>query len=106
MLLILILLCYARSGIESELLADLNLEYKMRYACYICVPFLYGGILWFKVGQTLSFKYILPVYILYMGLVVRKPDFVACEKQRRRPACAFTQTDHCLCYSFAGVNDS
>ena len=26
-----------------------------------------------------------------MGHVVRKPDVTACEKQRRRPACAFAQ---------------
>ena len=69
------LLFNARSGIESELLADLNLEYKMRYACFIFVPFLYGVILWFKEGQTLGTNYIYCVCILYIGLVMRKPDF-------------------------------
>ena len=28
-----------------------------------------------------------------MGHVVRKPDVTACEKQKRRPACAFAQFD-------------
>ena len=35
----------------------------------------------------------------HMGLDARNPDFVACEQQRRRPACASTQSDQCLYYS-------
>ena len=29
----------------------------------------------------------------YTGLYIRKPDFVACEQQRRRPACTYLQSD-------------
>ena len=36
-----------------------------------------------------------------MDLVARKSDFVACEQQRRRPACTDVQSDQCLCYSFS-----
>ena len=37
----------------------------------------------------------------YMGLDARYPDFVACEQQRRRPACASAQSDERLCYSLS-----
>ena len=37
-----------------------------------------------------------------MGLVVRKPDFVASEQQKHRQACTSTQSDHHLCYSLSG----
>ena len=35
---------------------------------------------------------------MYMGLVVRKPDFVACEEQMHSIACASAQSDQCLCH--------
>ena len=38
---------------------------------------------------------------VYMGLVVRKSDFVACKQQRSRPACADAQSDQRLCYSLS-----
>ena len=34
-----------------------------------------------------------------MGLIMRKPDFAACEEQRYRPACTPVQCDQCLCSS-------
>ena len=37
----------------------------------------------------------------HMGLNMRNRDFVACEQQRRRPACASAQTDQPLCYSLS-----
>ena len=33
---------------------------------------------------------------------VRKPVFMVCKQQRRRPACASAQTDQHLCYSQFG----
>ena len=41
-----------------------------------------------------------------MGLIARKPDFVACEQQRRRPACASAQSDQRLCFSLTEKYDS
>ena len=38
----------------------------------------------------------------HIGHDAREPDFVACEQQKRRPACAFTQSDQHLCYSVSG----
>ena len=35
----------------------------------------------------------MPRLIYNMRLVVRKPDFVLCEKQKRRPACTSMQSD-------------
>ena len=35
-----------------------------------------------------------------MGCNTRKPDFVAWEKQRHRPACTSTQSDQCLYVCF------
>ena len=37
-----------------------------------------------------------------MGLVATKPDYVACEQQKCRPACASAQTDQRLCCSLSG----
>ena len=37
-----------------------------------------------------------------VGLVVGKPDFVTCEQQRHRQACASAQSDQRLCYSRSG----
>ena len=34
--------------------------------------------------------------LLYLGLYARKWDFVVCKQQRRRPACAFAQSDQHL----------
>ena len=34
-----------------------------------------------------------------MGLDARKPVFSDCEQQRRRPACAYAQSDQRLCWS-------
>ena len=39
---------------------------------------------------------------LYVGLVKRKPDFVSCEQQRCRLACASVQSDQHLNYSHSG----
>ena len=36
-----------------------------------------------------------------VGILGRKPDFVACEKQRHRPACASARFEQHLCYSLA-----
>ena len=36
---------------------------------------------------------------MIIGLVTRKTDFVECEQQRRRPACASVQSDQCFCCS-------
>ena len=33
---------------------------------------------------------------------MRKPYFVACEQQSRRPACASAQTDQRVCYALLG----
>ena len=35
----------------------------------------------------------------------RKPDFVVCEQQRHRSACAFAQSDKHLCYSQSGKDN-
>ena len=37
-----------------------------------------------------------------MGVNMRKPDFVAWEQQRCRPACTSKQSDQCLFYSLSG----
>ena len=37
-----------------------------------------------------------------MGLLMRKPDFVACKQQRLSPASAFMQSDHGLYYTLPG----
>ena len=37
----------------------------------------------------------------HLGLDARNPDFVACEQQRRRSACASTQSDQRLCHSLS-----
>ena len=38
--------------------------------------------------------------ITNMGADTRKPDlkFIVCEQQRRRPVCAFTQSDQCFVF--------
>ena len=36
-----------------------------------------------------------------MGFDARNSDFAACEQQRRRPVCAFVQSDQYLCYSLS-----
>ena len=36
-----------------------------------------------------------------MSLDLRKPDFVVCEQQRHRSACAYVQSDQHLCYSLS-----
>ena len=57
---------------------------------------------WVKVHIDLSFKRVKHFSKeKNMGLNVRKPDVVACQQQRRRPACAFTKSDQCLCYSLS-----
>ena len=43
------------------------------------------------------------ITILYLGLGARKPVFAGvCEQQRRRPACASSQSNQRLCYSRNG----
>ena len=42
-----------------------------------------------------------PIY-LKMGHIMRKPVFVICEQQRRRSACASTQSGQRLCCSLPG----
>ena len=42
----------------------------------------------------------------HMGLNARNPDFVVCEHQRCRPACASVQSDQHLCYSLSGKLNS
>ena len=37
-------------------------------------------------------------YFVPLGLDARKPVFGCCEQLRRRPACAFAQTDERLCF--------
>ena len=44
--------------------------------------------------------YYIPVSKL--NLTARIPDFVACEKQRCRPACASAQSDQHHCFSLFG----
>ena len=39
--------------------------------------------------------------LVNMSLALRKPNFVACEKQRCWSDCAFTQSDQLLCYSLS-----
>ena len=39
---------------------------------------------------------------LKMGQIMRQPVFVICEQQRRRSACASTQSDQRLCCSLPG----
>ena len=43
---------------------------------------------------------------LNMGPDARKPDFVACEQQRCRTACAYAQSDQHLCFLLSGKNNS
>ena len=38
----------------------------------------------------------------FFGISVRKPDFVACGKERHRQACVPKQSDRCRCYSLSG----
>ena len=38
------------------------------------------------------------LYYYHMGLNARKPDYVACEQPRRRPASSFAESDQCLFY--------
>ena len=46
-------------------------------------------------------------YVLaHLGLEARKPNFAACEQQRRRPACASAQSDQRLSYSLYGKYNS
>ena len=40
----------------------------------------------------------------HMCLEERNPDFVACEQQRRRSACASAQSDQRIWYSLSGIN--
>ena len=42
-----------------------------------------------------------PIY-LKMGHIMKNPAFVICEQQRRRSACAPTQSDQRLCFSLPG----
>ena len=42
------------------------------------------------------------IYRYILGLKAIKADFVACKQQRRRPACAFVQSDQRLCYLLIG----
>ena len=44
----------------------------------------------------------LDTFNYYLGLNGRKPDFVVCEHQRRRLACAYAQSGQRLCYSLPG----
>ena len=37
-----------------------------------------------------------------MDIVARKPNIAACEQQRRRPDCAYAQSDQRLWYSLSG----
>ena len=37
--------------------------------------------------------------MILMSREARKPGFVTCEQQRRRPACASAKSDQHLCYS-------
>ena len=37
----------------------------------------------------------------HMGIDARNPDFVTCEQQRRRPGCAFAQSDQRYCNSLS-----
>ena len=41
----------------------------------------------------------------YMSHVMRKPVYAICEQQRRRPACAFAQSDQRLCCSLPRQNN-
>ena len=42
-----------------------------------------------------------PGFQHHMGLDARNQDFVACEQQRRRPACASAQSGQRLCYALS-----
>ena len=55
-----------------------------------------------KIQDLLNMEFI----VLYMGLNPRKPDFAACEQQRRRQACTSAQSDQHLCYSNSGKYNS
>ena len=50
-------------------------------------------------GQSYSLGELKGVSAYYCGMYLYVSDFVACESQRHRPACAYAQTGHCLCYS-------
>ena len=83
----------------------LNLQYKMDSS--IC-PSILSTMCGYFVDTT-------PITVLYwsfdnLGLDARKPVFGGlsttkvrvCQQQRRRPACAYAQTDQHLCYSLIG----
>ena len=58
----------------------------------------------FKLFHSISkvivtIKHLSRLIVQYIGLVARKPDFVACKEERHRPACTSTQADQGLCYS-------
>ena len=69
--------------------------------------FLFLGFFFFtvKLDATNSFPSntagIRPSY-LKMGGIMRKPVFVICEQQKRRSACASTQSDQGICCSLPG----
>ena len=42
------------------------------------------------------------IHNYHMDHVARKPDFVACEQQGRRPDCPSAQSGQRLCYSLPG----
>ena len=60
----------------------------------------------FMVHQIGSLVFVHPVHCVpirhNLDLDAGKPDFDACEQQRRRPACASVQSNQCLCYSLSG----
>ena len=51
-----------------------------------------------------KFRVIIYIIIHDMGHVARKPDFVACEQRRHRPACSSAQFDQHLCYLLIGMH--
>ena len=52
---------------------------------------------------VLKYKYENPFLVRHiMGLDQKNMSFGVCEQQRYRPACAYAQTDQCLCYSLFG----
>ena len=41
-------------------------------------------------------------YNTWLKVIAIKPDTIACEQQRRNPACASVQSNQCRCYSLSG----
>ena len=56
-----------------------------------------------QAGQTkeqldqINFVFFKTISFLKLSHVMRKPVYAICEQQRRRSACAFAQSDQCLC---------